>query len=221
MMRVEAVFSGPVETFELPDGDSLTSAIRKKRQPRKVIVSDLGLTGDECHDPAHGGPNRRLHVFPVEHYPVLSKLAGRAIEPPAFGENLALSGLPDGEACVGDVLQIGTAVVQITMPTERCRNPGRVADAPSLLKWIIHTKRTGYYLRVVEPGEIGPGDSCELRSRSRPEWTIEALTSSMYDRVQDRTHLELLESIDELAPEWKERVWTLHGRAVQRARASS
>lgn len=33
--------------------------------------------------------------------------------------------------------------------------------------------------------------------------------------------VEALEAIDELAPEWKQRIWTLHDRAVRRARAPS
>lgn len=213
VMRVEAVFAGAVETFQLPDGERLTSAIRKVRQSRKVPVGELGLMGDECHDPAHGGPNRALHAFPVEHYAVFSELAGRAIEAPSFGENLSLRGLPDGDACVGDVLRVGGAVLQITMPTERCKNPGRLAGVPMLLKWVVDTSRSGYYLRVRETGEIGPDDACELLSRPHPEWSIATLTASMYRRIQDRRHIETLQAIPELAPEWKRRLWTLHRRA--------
>ncbi len=212
-MRVEAVFVGPVETFELPDGEVLTSGIRKRTQSRKVRVSELGLEGDQCHDPAHGGPNRRVHVFPVEHYEVFSRLAGRPIESPCFGENLSVSGLPDSDACVGDVLRVGGAVLQITMPTERCKNPGRVAGVPALLKWVVGTLRSGYYLRVLEPGEIGTGDTCVLLSRPNPHWSIETLTGSMYRRISDRAHIETLEAIPELAAEWKRRLWTLHQRS--------
>ncbi len=215
-VQVEAVFTSAVETFSLPDGDPLTSAIRKRRQAQRVAVGELGFEGDECFDPAHGGPNRSLHVFPLEHYAVFSELAGRAVEAPAFGENLSLRGLPDSQACVGDTLAIGSAVLQITMPTERCRNPGRLAGIPTLLKWVIETGRSGYYLRVLEAGDIGPGDVCEVVERPHPDWTIETLTRSMYDRVQHREHLAVLESIENLAPEWKSRVWTLHRRATGR-----
>ena len=212
---------GSVETFQLADGSRLTSGIRKRRQSRKVVVSELGLDGDQCYDPAHDGPNRRVHAFPMEHYAVFSNMAGRPIEPPSFGENLALSGLPDNHACVGDVLQVGSSVLQITMPTERCKNPGRLAGVPMLLKWVIETLRSGYYLRVLERGEIGPGDSCTVLSRPNPHWSIETLTSSMYNRIKDREHLELLQTIDELAPEWKTRLWTLHERATHRTEATS
>jgi MOSC domain-containing protein YiiM len=211
--RVEAVHIAPVETFVLPDGASHTSAIRKRAQAAPVRVETLGFAGDEQSNPAHGGPSRAVHAFATEHYAVFERLAGRTIEPPVAGENLTVRGFADDVAHVGDVVRVGTARLQISMPTERCGYPGRNAGLPKLLKWMIEELRTGYYLRVLEPGEIGPGDAWELEERSDHGWSIEALSRAMLREVRDAARVAELEAVPEIAAEWKARLRELHERS--------
>jgi MOSC domain-containing protein YiiM len=210
--RVEAVHLAAIETFTLPDGASHTSALRKRVQVGPVRVERLGLVGDEQHDPAHGGPSRAVHVFAEEHYAVFEARAGRALETPLVGENLTVAGFADDVAHVGDVVRVGTARLQVSMPTERCGYPGRNAGLPKLLKWMIEALRTGYYLRVLEPGEIAAGDAWVLESRPNERWTIEALSCAMYREVGDAARVAELEAVPELADEWKQRLRTLHDR---------
>ncbi len=210
--RVEAVHVARVETFTLPDGEERTSAIRKRRQSAPVRVETLGFVGDEQHDPAHGGPDRAVHVFATEHYAVFEALAGREIDTPVAGENLTVRGFPDDLAYVGDVVQVGGATLQVTMPTERCGYPGRNAGLPKLLKWMIDELRTGYYLRVIEPGEIGPGDAWRLEARTNEVWSMQALSRAMYREVRDAARVAELEAVPELAVEWKTRLRQLHER---------
>jgi len=213
--RVEAVYLAAVETYVLPDGESHMSAIRKRSQSGPVRVEALGLVGDEQHDPAHGGPNRALHVFSTEHYSAFEPRAGCAFTPPLVGENLTVSGFPDAEARVGDVVRVGSTRLQVTMPTERCAYPGRNAGVPKLLKWMREERRTGYYLRVLEPGEIAPGDAWSLESRSSSAWTVEAHTHAMIERVGEAELIEEIEAMPEVAPEWKARMRVLHERLAR------
>lgn len=210
--RVEAVHVARVETFALPDGDSHTSGLRKRPQRAPVRVDTLGFEGDEQHDPAHGGPSRAVHVFATEHYEAFEPRAGRAIEPPLVGENLTVSGFADDVAYAGDVVRVGGALLQVTMPTERCGYPGRNAGLPKLLKWMIEELRTGYYLRVLEPGEIGPGDAWRLEQRSQERWSVQALSHAMYRDVGDAGLVAELEAVPEIADEWKARLRALHER---------
>lgn len=210
--RVEAVHVASIETFELPDGESHTSALRKRARNGPVRLEALGFEGDEQHDPAHGGPDRAVHVFSTEHYEVFETRAGRAIAMPVVGENLTISGYCDAVAHVGDVVRVGTACLQVTMPTERCGYPGRNAGLPKLLKWMIETLRTGYYLRVLEPGEIGPEDAWVLESRGNAAWSIEALSRAMYQQVGDAKLVAAIEAVPEIAEAWKMRLRVLHER---------
>ncbi|MCX5737262.1 MAG: MOSC domain-containing protein [Proteobacteria bacterium] len=162
------MFAGAVERFECAGGVALTSAIRKHGMTGSVEVGVRGLAGDACHDPAHGGPNRALHVFAAEHYDAFESSGSGRLVPPGVGENLLVRGHPDADAHVGDVLRAGTALVQVTMPTERCRNPGLVAGVPTLLRWMIETLRTGYYLR--DAGDRALFAEIASLSHLAPEW---------------------------------------------------
>lgn len=205
--RVVSLNLGRCAHFEVSDGGSLESAIRKTPQSGPVAVRAEGLVGDEVSpEPAHGGPNRALHVFASESYRVLEARAGRSLPVPSFGENLTLSGYDEGVARVGDVLRIGGALVQVSMPTERCARPGRLVGVPQLLKWILETLRTGFYLRVLEPGQIAPGDACERVEAGPAAWTIEALNALMFRGIEDRVQIRALQGLEVLAPEWKRRL---------------
>jgi len=210
--HVEAVFVGAVETFELEDGDSLTSAIRKRPRTDATELGVAGFPGDECQDPSHGGPNRAVHVFAAEHYERFAEIAGHTLPQPLVGENLCVRGYADDVARVGDRLQIGGALVEVTMPTERCRNPGRLHRVPQLLRWMIEELRTGFYLKVLEPGAVQPGDACVLQARGPERWTIRSLSHAMYRRVADAELVAELQQVEPLAPEWKERLAVLHAR---------
>ncbi len=210
--RVEALHVARVETFTLPDGEERTSAIRKRAQSGPVRVEPLGFVGDEQHDPAHGGPDRAVHVFAREHYDAFEARAGRPIDTPVAGENLTLRGFPDELAHVGDVIRVGGAKLQITMPTERCGYPGRNAGLPKLLKWMIEELRTGYYLRVLEPGEIAAGDAWQLELRTNETWSMQALSRAMLRDARDAALVAELEAVPELSDEWKKRLRQLHER---------
>ena len=101
------------------------------------------------------------------------------------------------------------------MPTERCRNPGRVHELPQLLKWMIEELRTGFYLKVLEPGTITPGDRCVLEERGQDRFTVRALSHAMYRDVANRELVAELQQLEALAPEWKERLSLLHARRMR------
>jgi MOSC domain-containing protein YiiM len=205
--RVVSLNLGQCAHFEVSDGGVLESAIRKQPQTGPVWLGAEGLAGDEVSpDPAHGGPNRALHVFATESYRVFEERAGHSLPVPTFGENLTISGYDETIARVGDVLQIGGARVQVSMPTERCDKPGRLVGVPRLLKWILETLRTGFYLRVVEPGEIARDDVCVRVEEGPAAWTIRALNELMFRRIEAEAELRALRQLEVLAPEWRRRL---------------
>jgi MOSC domain-containing protein YiiM len=58
----------------------------------------------------------------------------------------------------GDVLRIGSAVVQVTAPRSPCFKLGAKAGSPAFLGEFLNSRRLGFYLSVVEEGEVGAGD---------------------------------------------------------------
>lgn len=216
MARIRSIHRGRVETFEADDGTTVESAIRKQTCAGPVLVGALGIDGDECAEAdAHGGPNRALHAFALESYRHFAGLAGRELPVPTFGENLTLEGYDELDARVGDRLRAGDSLLEVTMPTERCPKPGRSAGEPRLLKWILESLRSGFYLRVVEPGAITAGDPIELAARGPAEWTVERLSRAMYREIEDEALLARIDALPELAPEWKARLGIHHERRAR------
>ncbi|NNL65532.1 MAG: MOSC domain-containing protein [Myxococcales bacterium] len=216
-MRIVSVQAGPVETFTPSDGQPLESAIRKRDRVGPVAVDRDGIACDavfETH--VHGGPERALHVFDRASYRHFEALAGRPLPVPTFGENLTVEGYDEFEARVGDRLRAGTALLEVSQPTERCAKPGRHAGEPRLLKWILASDRCGFYLRVLEPGSLAAGDALGLLERGPEQATIARLAALMTRGLEDAEGVRAAHAIPALADEWKQRLEVLRERRRHR-----
>jgi MOSC domain-containing protein YiiM len=89
----------------------------------KAKVTSLGLVGDRQRDTVHhGGPERALLLFPLEHILAL-QAEGHAIFPGAIGENVTVTGLDWAQIVPGARLRLGEQVVlQVTRYAAPCSN---------------------------------------------------------------------------------------------------
>ncbi len=214
--RVVLVCASEVETFAIGN-KTLTSGIRKVPIEGAVRVSSSGLAGDGVGDTEHhGGPNRALHVFSAEAYDRFADRLDVLVPRPWVGENLVLRGYTDADARIGDVLRIGCATFVVTMPTERCANPGLVSGIGALRKWMLETLMTGFYLRVAEAGQHRRGAGVTVTHTDEAAPTVAALSASMYrppdDAAADARMIAAVEAMDALAPEFKRRMRVLYER---------
>lgn len=89
--RLLSVRIGRAEPFG-PKGEP--SAIRKRPVAGRLLLSRLGLAGDEQADRRHhGGPDKALHHYPLEHYATWRRVFPERtpfLEASGFGENLLL-----------------------------------------------------------------------------------------------------------------------------------
>ncbi|MFF4777043.1 MOSC domain-containing protein [Microtetraspora fusca] len=200
--RVLAVSVGAVG--DLPWRDrAIRSAIAKKPVAGPVPVTALGLAGDEQGDRSrHGGPDKALCVFPVEHYRHYERLLERRLDRPAFGENLTTTGLNEGETRIGDVLRVGEAVLQVSLPRNPCYRLGARYGVRELPVWFERSGRTGFYLRVLSEGEVQAGDAIELLDRPRPHATIAEANRVMHHDRHDHAAVEAL-LVPELGASWR------------------
>jgi MOSC domain-containing protein YiiM len=65
------------------------------------------------------------------------------------------------------------------------------------------TRRTGWYYRVLEPGELGVGDVCKRMARPHPEWSVERLLRVLYVDRDDHASLEQMAALDALSASWR------------------
>ena len=194
---------------ELKDGQEAVwvSGIWKMPVAGRLRLDRINLDGDRQADlKNHGGPDKAVCCYAAEHYSGWRDALGLAAsEFPygAFGENWTLTGLSEEAVCIGDVYQVGTARVQVSQPRMPCWKLGRRWERPSLPLAVQETGRTGYYLRVLEPGEVGAGDALTLTERPLPEWPVARVNRAMYVDKADAELADELGRLSLLAEAWR------------------
>jgi MOSC domain-containing protein YiiM len=149
-------------------GQAVSTGIFKEPVGGRVLARRLSLEGDWQADlRSHGGLNKAAYAYPLEHYARWSQELGRDdLRPGQFGENLTLEGLTEDAVRLGDVYRVGGALLQVTQPRYPCFKLGIKMGDPLFPKRFLASGRTGFYLRVMEEGEVGAGDAVELVEKS-------------------------------------------------------
>jgi MOSC domain-containing protein YiiM len=142
------------------DGEEVATAIFKAPVNKRIPLHWLNLGGDQQADlSVHGGQNKAVYAYPSEHYSYWRKeLPAADLSWGAFGENFTTAGLPEDDVCLGDRFTIGTAEVVVTQPRNPCFKLNLKFGRDDMAKRFLASRRSGFYLRVLREGEVGPGD---------------------------------------------------------------
>lgn len=196
---------GQVQSLTFADGSCYESAIRK--QPVEAVnIHSLGAEGNDVGLKAHhGGVDKALFFMSADSFPALNALLdenfsyqGTAI----YGENFVVSELNEDSVCVGDRFQIGTCVVEVSQPRKPCERLSKNTENENTQKIVHQSGWTGWYVRVIETGEIHKGDEMILQQRPYPQFTIRYLNRLLSDKPS-MAELEQALAIEELAPAFK------------------
>ena len=187
-------------------GKHVPSSFRKApvQAAEALWLGETGLEGDAQADlKNHGGPDKAVCVYPLEHYPYWSARLGRNLSPGAFGENFSTERLLEREVYVGDVYRVGGAVVQVSQPRQPCFKMAARHGVKDLAWWVQETGFTGFYFRCLEPGEVRVGGDIALLERSAPEVTVEEANRVMHHDKRDFAGIERLLAVPELSANWR------------------
>ncbi len=172
--------------------DLVRTGIHKEPIRGRVAVRRHNLAGDGQADlSVHGGPDKAVYAYPIENYWYWSEqLPGRELPFGIFGENLTVEGLPEDAVHIGDELQLGSARLAVTQPRLPCFKLGiRFGDADMVPRFLA-SNRPGYYLAVLEEGDLGAGDAVEIVHRDENRLAVTELFRLM---VHDKTNRELMQ----------------------------
>ena len=161
-MKVISVNVGQPQ--EIPwNGQVVRTSVYKTPVTGRVRARKLNLDGDAQADLAgHGGEQRAVMVYQAESYQYWrDTLQRQDFVYGQFGENLTVEGLADGEVCIGDRYQIGSAVFEVTQPRVTCWRVGISTGVPEMPALLVTHKRPGFYCRVIREGDVGAGDLIE------------------------------------------------------------
>ena len=220
--KIDALLVGTPVHFR---ADGATSSIGSRVWvDRPITLTSLGFAGDAVGDPTvHGGLDKAVHFYPVEHYaawaddfrkahaephPLLGKLGG-------FGENVAASGMTEELVCIGDRFRIGCALVEISQGRQPCWKIDHHFGVKGMTAGVIHTGRSGYYFRVIDEGKVSLGDAIEQVERARHGWTVERtfqmLIGGLHKAEGAEVALRELAAMESLAVNWRARAAQLLG----------
>ncbi len=168
-------------------------------------VTKLNLEGDGQGDlHGHGGEHRAVLVYQVDSYRYWQERLGRGpFAHGQFGENFTVDGLPDDEVCIGDRYRIGGALFEVTQPRTTCYRVGIRMDEPRMAALLTSSGRPGFYLRVLEEGEVAAGDSIVLVSSGPQRMTVAVVNGLLYSKLHPRDLLERVLNIPALSPGWR------------------
>jgi MOSC domain-containing protein YiiM len=178
-------------------GGTVRTAIFKSPASGRVRVARLNVEGDQQADlSVHGGIEKAVYAYPSEHYAFWrQELPGVDLPWGVFGENFTTEGLLEGSVRIGDRLRVGSAEFMVTQPRMPCFKLGIRFGRPDMVKRFQRSGRSGFYLAVVQEGEVAAGDSFELVARDEHGVTV-AEVVNLY--TADATNQDLLRRVSEL-----------------------
>jgi MOSC domain-containing protein YiiM len=165
-------------------GATVTTGIFKQPIAGRVRVRQLNLDGDRQADlSVHGGPSKAVYVYPSEHYPYWRDQFPDLDMPwGMFGENFTLEGLLEDQVNIGDRLRIGRAAFMVTEPRMPCYKLGIKFGRKDIIPRFLKSRRSGFYLAVLEEGEVEAGDAVRHVSKAEHSVTVTDIVRIYDDR---------------------------------------
>jgi MOSC domain-containing protein YiiM len=209
-MRLVSVQTGRPRTVGTPSVQdpmerAFTSAIWKEPVAGPCRLGRLGLQGDAvANTRVHGGPDQAVLMYAESHYPRWrAEWARDDVGPGAFGENLTVAGLTEEDVCIGDVLEVGQSVLEVTQPRQPCATLARRHRIRDMVALVRRNGRSGWYLRVLREGEVEAGQAIRLAARPAPDWSIRRAALAMLGRKERPDEAAALAICPALSEGWR------------------
>ena len=184
MMEIVSVNIGKARAF---DNEMGRTGIFKTAQPGRVRVLRLGVGDDDiCNLRHHGGPDQAVYVYGQPDYAFWEHELGRQLAPGTFGENLTIAGLESQKLMIGDQLQIGDLVLEITSPRIPCATFAKVMGDSLWVARFHDAQRPGAYARVVTEGTVAAGDTVDYVPFAGEKVPVTDLTSDYKNPSPER-----------------------------------
>jgi MOSC domain-containing protein YiiM len=204
--RLVAVNVGvPTQLGEI-NGEHVYSAIRKRPVAAEshLWLSWLNLSGDGQADlDVHGGSDKAVYAYPSEHVATWTRELAEELGAAPFGENLSTVGVLERDVAIGDVWQWGSATLQVTQPRWPCFKLGMLRGRDDIGPRFRASGRTGWYLRVLEPGEVPGSGPIELAQRDPAGVSVLDAHLAMLDRHTSSERLREVAAHPALAEQWR------------------
>ena len=197
-------------TYVEEDQSTWTTSLVKKPVCHCVYLRMSHLAGnDQADKKHHGGPDKTLYAFPLDHIIYWREKFNRPELPfGGFGENLTLTSVTEKDVCIGDRYQLGETVVEVSQPRLPCWKIGRVWGIHDLGKRMEEAGHSGWYFRTISEGCFSLADDLVLIERVQPDWTIEEvfhiITHPLENKERTMQFLEVPQAAESMKLQLKE-----------------
>ena len=161
-MELVSINVGKQRAIEHAKASGVTG-IYKTPQTEGVAIGLYGVDGDFIADTDnHGGVDQAVYVFGTPDYAWWSQKLGQELAPGTFGDNMTISDLVSADLLIGDRLQVGAVVLEVTSPRIPCVTINVRMGDPQFVKKFRYAEKPGVYCRVITPGTVYAGDAVTL-----------------------------------------------------------
>ena len=195
---------GTPKSMKYDDGKEMNTGIQKE-PVEEAFLRKMGFHGDGVADLRHhGGLDRAVCIYPHEHYAQWAREFERPLPDSSFGENLTVTNMLEADVHIGDIFQIGEAVIQITQGRIPCSTITKRTNLPLILKRMVETGFTGYLCRVIEEGTVRLDSKITLLEPHPKQVSILFANEIYFHNPKDIEGINRILDIPELAQKWKE-----------------
>jgi MOSC domain-containing protein YiiM len=186
-------------------GKTVLTAIFKSPVEGPIKLRTLNLEGDGQADlSVHGGPNKAAYIYPAEHYEFWrGELSDMELTWGHFGENFTTQGLLEENVQIGDTFRVGSALVKVTEPRMPCYKLGIRFGRVDMVKRFLASRRTGFYLTVLEEGTVQAGDTFAYVERSTHGIGVTDITRLYAFDKDDWATMRRVVEVEALPESWR------------------
>ena len=119
-MHIQSINIAQTPHLETPTERKKTGIVKTPVQG-PIKIHKLGLEGDYiANKTVHGGEDQAVYLYSAVDNAWWAQVLGREIPPGTFGENLTLVDFDSRECRIGDRIQIGEVLLEISAPRTPC-----------------------------------------------------------------------------------------------------
>lgn len=185
-------------------GHDIASGIVKEPVAVATLqLSPTNLEGDRQADlSCHGGPDKAVYAYASEHLAAWSAELGRTVGYGFFGENLSTEGALETGVAIGDIWSWGDAILQVAQPRTPCFKLTIRSGVSDIASRFRRRGRSGWYLRVLQPGEVPVAGPVTVVERDPAAVTVHDAHLAALPHAPDDAVRRVL-AVPALADEWR------------------
>ena len=145
MVKIMGLFVGKTSLL----ANDFESSILKSPVPELIIKKSQVLGDAVTNLKYHGGDMRVLHHYSQKNYAHLKSTfpdIAHKFVPGSFGENIVTEEMTEAELCIGDIYEVGSVKIQLTVSRRPCATINYAYQDNRILKEVMTTGADGLVL---------------------------------------------------------------------------